>query len=712
MKNKIILFSIPNYNAVYMSLAIPYLTGYLRKNGFDVIQRDLNVLAYDFFLSKGYLQKCLKKAMIENNREYQQVITNIEDANKAMRDLRIYKNFNEFSRNKKILEKAFEIICKTSKELLKIHGNTFEYRPEEYYEKDRKISYKSREGLLKSIKNKKDSIFYIFFKKQIIPFLKKEKPILIGISIFDQKQLVVAFILSSIIKESQIDAKIVLGGNVITRGYDILSKDDRLNRELFDYVDFIIHHEGEIPITELAKRLSFRSPRFSKIPKLIYKKNGKIIENLEFNVTDLNKIPAPDFDGFDIDLHWTPQPIVSYLTKRGCPHHCDFCDTPFGYDGYYKLIENRTEKKFKTIGKNSTVRSFSVNRVIKEVKNLKKKYKSKYFSFADEELLASFLEIFCKKLIKEKIDIRWECFARMESAFKDKNFCKLLGKTGCMFLQFGLESVSQRVLDFENKAAKVSDYSLILKNTYEAGIMNNTFFLIGTPYDNLFETIKILAFLEEYGRYIYTIRPIIYKTSKWSPNAFNAELKGLTMNKNNPDLDIHLDMWKEKPKYGMSIHQARIFVKILELWVRYRHKVNPITRTYIYAQRLFVGPRLIKQFSKKAKPEEISGFVKKETLTQFTKTLKEELEKFAYISEEDFVQENIEKEYPNFESFDKENKTEIIKKFIHLYNSESKRRSFFDKVYMSLKSKGRLLTLNEIIDFSKKLQKIDNSIAY
>ena len=57
MKNKIILFSIPNYNAVYMSLAIPYLTGYLRKNGFDVIQRDLNVLAYDFFLSKGYLQK-------------------------------------------------------------------------------------------------------------------------------------------------------------------------------------------------------------------------------------------------------------------------------------------------------------------------------------------------------------------------------------------------------------------------------------------------------------------------------------------------------------------------------------------------------------------------------------------------------------------------------------------------------------------------------
>jgi len=711
MKNKIVLFSIPNYNVVYMPLAVPYLTGYLRSQGLDVIQKDLNILAYDFILSKKYLYRCLKKAKLQNNKKYQQIVENIEKAKEAMRDPEVYKNFDEFSKKKKILEKSFEIICKISKEALRIYGNTFKYEPREYYKKGRRISYKSREGLLESVRNKKDSIFYDFFKEQVIPFLKKEKPVLIGISVFSQTQLVVAFILSSLIKQSQINTKIVLGGNVITRISDILSRDDYLNRKLFSYIDFIIHHEGEIPTSELAKRLSTKNPEFDKIPKLIYKKKGKIIENLEFNITAISQIRTPDFNGFNINLHWTPSPIIGYLTRRGCPHYCAFCDTPFGYDGYYSLIERKTGKRFKIIKKSPAARVLPIDRVVKEIKYLKNRYKSKYFSFVDEELIASFLKIFCKKLIEEKVDIRWECFARMETEFKNKDFCKLIGKAGCMFLQFGLESVSQKVLDYENKLTKVSDYSLILKNTYESGIMNQAFFLVGTPSDNLFEAIKILTFLEEYGKYIYTIRPIIYETSKWSPNAFSAELKGLTIDKNTPDLDIHFDMWKERPKYGMSLQQARIFVKVLELWIRYRHKVNPVTRTYIYGQRLFIGPKLIREFSKIAKPKKIPKPAEKNVLEQFTRIFKKELKKIILISEERFISENIKKEYHNFESLAETEKTELVKKNTYLYNLENKRRLFFDKVYKLIKYR-RSLTLDEILDFSRKLQKIDNSISY
>jgi anaerobic magnesium-protoporphyrin IX monomethyl ester cyclase len=714
MKNKIILFSIPNYNTVYIPLALPCLAGHLRKSGFYVIQRDLNILAYNFFLNKEYLQKCLKNSDFKNNRIYQEVINSVEEAKKAMRDFKIYKNFGEFLKNKKILEDAFKIICGASKEPLRIYGNTFEYRPKEYYKRSKKISYKSREGLLKSIENKKENIFYDFFKKQIIPFLKTENPALIGISIFDQKQLVVAFILSSLIKEYQVDAKIVLGGNVITRVYDVLSKDDDLNRRLFNYIDFIIHHEGEIPILEIAKRLLSQSTRFDKIPKLIYKKDGKIVENLEFNITDLCEVPTPDFNGFDLNLYWVPQPVISYLIKRGCSHRCNFCDTPFSYDGYYDIIEKKTGKKFKIIEKNTAARSLPVDRVIKEIKYLNNEYKFKYFSFADEELSGSFLKIFCAEIIKENIDIRWECFARMEPRFKDINFCKLLAKAGCMFLQFGLESVSQKILTYENKATRVSEYPMILKNTCESGIMNHIFLLIGTPYDNLLEAIKILAFLEEYGQYIHTIRPIIYKTSKWSPNAFNAESKGLTVDKYGPDLDIYLEMWKKRPKYGMSIQQAKIVAKILELWVRYKHKVNPVIRTYIYAQRLFIGPELIKEYLKlkKAEPEKISKSAEEEILINFSEALEEELKKNAYISKWDFVRENIGKEYPDFESFDERGKTEAIKQSIYLYNSGNNRRLFFDKNYKLVKSRRRPLALDELINFSKRLRDIDSNIIY
>jgi anaerobic magnesium-protoporphyrin IX monomethyl ester cyclase len=707
MKNKIVLLSIPSFNTVYMPLGIPYLTGNLKGSGFNVVQRDLNAAAYDFFLSREYLQKCFRRTFLKNNAKYHQIIKNVKAAKESMKDLTVYKDFDDFSKNKKILEEAFKIISFASREQLEVYGNTFKYEPREYYEKNKKISYKSRKGLLNSIKNKKDNIFYYFFKRQTLPFLKRVNPYLIGISIFDQKQLIVAFVLSSLIKESGIDAKIVLGGNIITRISDVFSKDDFLNRKLFKYIDFIIHHEGEVSLKQLAERLLFKNYKFDRIPKLIYKKNGKIVENLEFNITNLDNILMPDFDGFDINLHWTPKPVISYLTKRGCPHHCDFCDTPFGYDGYYKLIEIKTGKKFKIIDKKPTLRAFPIKRVVKEVKHLKERYKSEYFSFVDEELTASFLNYFCRELIKKKVDIKWECYARMEPGFKSKPFCNLLKKAGCMFLQFGLESASQKVLDYENKKTRVLDYPLILENIYKANIMNNVFILIGTPRDNLFEAVKILGFLEKFGKYIYTIKPTIYKTSKWSFNSFNAELKGLAMNKNNPDLDIYLDMWHKRPKYGMSFKQAEVFIKILELWVKYKHKVNPVTRTYIYAQRLFIGPKLIKKFSKSVKVNKALNSLEEETLFNFGKILQEELKRAAYILKEDFIQENANKEYLNFKLLGRKEKTKIIKKFSFLYNSEKNKRLFFDGFLKLISQRKNQLTLDEIINFSERLQRID-----
>lgn len=667
-------------------MAVPYLTSYLRRNGFFVVQRDLNAMAYDFFLTKEYLRQCLRKTSLISVSEFRQVIKNIDRAKRAMRDIGVYRNFTEFSKNKNILEKAFDIICVVSKESLRIKGNTFGYEPMEYSLKN---SYKSRLGIFKAIKNKKDNIFFDFFKKQVIPFLKKEKPFLVGISIFDQKQLMVAFILATLIKEAKIKTKIVFGGNIITRLYDVFSKNDLLNRKLFNLVDFMIHNEGEMAIAELARRLSVKSSQkynFEKIPKLIYKKNGQITVNLEFNITDLREASPPDFEGFDIDFHWTPQPVIGYLTKRGCQHQCAFCDTPFGYDGYYKVIEAKTKKKFKIVGGFSACRALPIKRVIEEIKFLKEKYKSEYFSFGDEELLNSFLQPFCRQLIKRRLNIKWECFARMEPAFKDRNTCRLLKRAGCMFIQFGLESVSQRVLDFENKMVKAADYPLILKNTNEAGIMNHVFFLIGTPFDNIFEAIKILSFLENYGEYIYTIRPIIYKASKWSPNAFAWQEKGLDLGSDKLDLDIDLDMWRERPKYGMDFFQAKTIVKLIELWVRYRHKLNPITRTYIHAQRLFVGPSLIRKFSKEIKNEIHFKPEEEKTLEDFSKILIEELKKAAFIF-----------------------KREATKKINYLYDSESKRRLFFGKTLELIKARRHPLSLDEITNFSKQLYKIDRN---
>ena len=61
--------------------------------------------------------------------------------------------------------------------------------------------YKSRDGLLRIVDEKEKSLFYDFFEQEVIPYIEKEGIDLVGISVCDQKQLVQAMILSSMIKE-------------------------------------------------------------------------------------------------------------------------------------------------------------------------------------------------------------------------------------------------------------------------------------------------------------------------------------------------------------------------------------------------------------------------------------------------------------------------------------------------------------------------------
>ena len=114
------------------------------------------------------------------------------------------------------------------------------------------------------------------------------------------------------IKIKNPNTKILLGGPEVSYEYmDVI----RLH-----HVDYIIAGEGEIPFQQFITAF----PKIDNVEGLIFKQNGKIIEN---------KLPAifelQNFAGImpyeDDDVHSLRTKVLYLETSRGCPYKCEFC---------------------------------------------------------------------------------------------------------------------------------------------------------------------------------------------------------------------------------------------------------------------------------------------------------------------------------------------------------------------------------------------------
>lgn len=118
--------------------------------------------------------------------------------------------------------------------------------------------------------------------------------------------------LCSIIKEVKPEVQIVLGGPEVSYDADKVIKN-------YDYIDYIITGEGEIPFKELLGALSNNLNGLSDIAGLVYRDTDEVIINGRCKVIeDLNIIPFP----YQEEI---PDRIIYYEASRGCPFNCSYC---------------------------------------------------------------------------------------------------------------------------------------------------------------------------------------------------------------------------------------------------------------------------------------------------------------------------------------------------------------------------------------------------
>lgn len=612
---RVFLASVPmGHQPINPHPATAYLKAFVQTalNDVLVFQKDLNSVAIDWLLSKTALSK------FGFNEDIQ---TSIIRAKAAMQHVKTYHSFDTFHRHKQVLERAFDTISDLSQEQLRVRGNTFTYIS--------RFSYRRRSGLLDAIAldkegkdNRKVNLFYDFYMGEVLPFVRTVDPFLIGLSIYEQDQLIPTIVLSSLIREYNPKIYLVWGGNHITRIFDVLRVDDELNRQIFDVVDFIIPFEGERPLTKLVARLKetkrkSANPVLSDINKIIYKdENGHICYNVNYSkfaeeLVDVDTSPVPDFEelftGLDgkTRVHWSPSNIIQLYTVRGCPYNCAFCTIDCGSDNTaYKTALDKDAKY--EISRLPRSRERGPKHVVDDIQTMMRQYKCTIYSFGNESMIPTYLRDFSTELLSRGIRITWDCFARIDAFIVEnrvnQELIDLVAKAGCRFIQFGLETTDLSVQQDMRKGRYPSDLvKSVLSKCVAKGIMNHIFVFVGFPTerslsreDYIYQNLGTLLFLVENKDLFITCKAtplLIPRDSQMVVDLPNKNLVELR-----EEGDIGFDVHYKKPSNLDSLDNA--IVSAYDFFIHNYHVTNRVTHDMIHAQRLYLTLEELKEVSR------------------------------------------------------------------------------------------------------------------
>ncbi len=125
----------------------------------------------------------------------------------------------------------------------------------------------------------------------------------------------------------------------------------------------------------------------------------------------------------------------------------------------------------------------SAMHVIDEIVFLRKQGKTRV-NFSDDTITANVkrLTLICDLLEALKLNIEWICESRVDVMTGE--MLERMRKLGCIFIQFGVESGSQKVLDLIRKKITLEQVQEVVKQAHECGYKEIICsFIVGHPFD-------------------------------------------------------------------------------------------------------------------------------------------------------------------------------------------------------------------------------------
>jgi anaerobic magnesium-protoporphyrin IX monomethyl ester cyclase len=235
--------------------------------------------------------------------------------------------------------------------------------------------------------------------------------------------------------------------------------------------DFVGIGEGELTLLEFVRELFSGLSRWGTIQGLVWKDRGRITVNparnlmSEEEMNSFSLLSYKDIDSryFNINLNiirGLPLRGALLLTSRGCPFNCSYCGC--------NLIFGRK------------LRFRSLERIDEEVKFLKNELGIEGVWIVDDTFTINREHVIAVAAILQKYSLIWGCQSRVDTI--DEELMAIMRRSGCVQIDFGVESGSQRILDEiivkkTNKKQVVQAFELARKHTFRT-LAN---FMVGLP---------------------------------------------------------------------------------------------------------------------------------------------------------------------------------------------------------------------------------------
>ena len=300
-----------------------------------------------------------------------------------------------------------------------------------------------------------------------------EKALFLGISVMTGKPIRQALEVSAFAKKVNKDIPVVWGGwhpSVLA-----------MQTVQHENIDIAAIGQGERIVVELAKAIQ-NDRSLKDVKGIIYKEEGKIIENELMPFENVNNFKPVDFSLVEVDKYaydiYLGKRAISWNTSQGCPYSCAFCSTPRAYKRRWSGL--------------------TADRVMEELDVLVNKMGIDGISFTEDNFMVDTERVrkICEEMMKRKMKLKWAMDLRVDQALKlSDEYLDLLKNSGCTKVFLGSESGDQEVLDFINKGITVEGTYEAAKRFHDHGIIVELLSMVGFPMNpekDLFNTLKLI----------------------------------------------------------------------------------------------------------------------------------------------------------------------------------------------------------------------------
>jgi anaerobic magnesium-protoporphyrin IX monomethyl ester cyclase len=228
-------------------------------------------------------------------------------------------------------------------------------------------------------------------------------------------------------------------------------------------IDYASKGEGEKTFTEFIQKHD-RGENFRTVRSLAYREGSGVAENPGPSRLDLETLPRPAYHllnmkRYSVKMEFCGQKGISLITARGCLARCSFCSASRMFD---HLVTTRT----------------SAN-VVDEIEFLFNEYGYTAIKIFDSTFTADRGHVtqICDEILDRKLSFPWECEIRIGTV--DRQLLEKMRSAGCYYVDVGVESGSQKVLNLMRKGITVEEAEETINMCHEAGLKIKAFFSFG-----------------------------------------------------------------------------------------------------------------------------------------------------------------------------------------------------------------------------------------